>query len=260
MSEVITLPRLQRPQKAGVIWTPSCEALWNRIEYMLALPQPDIGLLIAAPALGKTTFLTALVSRWRRLITMDAGAASLRAGTLRIAQTLDMLSRDAPMLRSSYLTVQFLVELLKDLQRDARSDGARVLLMFDESQFCSLDLIETLRYLHDQTGVCMLFAGNPEWRKRIAEEEFGAFFTRIGTRLQLKRPQTGDVEAFCRHHAIAGARELAFLESIAGTPHALRGLAKVIEMARDIVGPDKPIRLEHLKNAARDRGLHLSEE
>lgn len=250
--ELIKLPDRKKPTKEGVVWTPTMEAVLNRVEFMLAKPTPEIGLLIGGWGMGKSAILRAMESRWRRLITIDTATASLRRGLFCIANVMG--HHEAEWRWATRLLAHDTIDLIEAHMRDARVYGERFLLMFDESQLMTIELIETVRAVHDRTGCPVLFAGNPEWRAQLTQDKFGAFFTRVFTHITLKRPQTGDVAAFCHHHEIAGAREQSYLEGIAGRHGALRNLVKVIETARSIAG-DKAIRLEHLKEGARDCGL-----
>lgn len=258
MSEVISLPKIgKRSKNREIIWTPTLEAIVNRVEIMLAAG-PEIGLLIGSWGVGKTKVLDALATPNRRVIVMDPSTAGLRRGLLHIARTLGIFVEDWRW--ATYLVADEIKDRIEERMRNARTDGEQYLIMFDESQLMSLELIEAARWIHDATGCSMLFAGNPQWRRKLTEEKFGAFFSRVGMQVRINRPQAGDVAAFCAHHRVAGAREQAYLEQLATGPHALRAVVKTIAAARSIAGADKAVRLPHLKEGARDCGFAPTDE
>lgn len=232
---------LHRQEESSIARTPTLEAIVGRIEQMLEHPWLGPVLITGAAGTGKSHALASQQSPTRFLITMDkAHGAKLRFGLYHLAEALGI---HVEWLRSTHDIIDRIIGRLSGIESP--------LLMFDECQNMCDDLIEQIRAIYDRTQVAMVFAGNERFRRRITQESFAPFFSRLGVKLRLNGVEPGDVAALCRLNGVAGAREHALLAKIAAKPGALRNVAKVIQLAKTIAGAE-PVRFQHLAEAAGD--------
>lgn len=251
MTDIIEVDLRAKLAAPGVVRTDAFDMIAEAISRTKTSPWLGPALVIGAPGTGKSTALQALIAKPSRLITWDPTVTTLRHGLEHIADALET-SRPAAWFTAREIR-RLCVNRARSLHAYAQPDG--IIIAFDECQFMSLELLETVRTIWDLTNVPMLFAGNDQFRGQITKKRFEAFFSRLGLRCHLPPPEPGDVAALCRCHKIAGAREHDLLSDIAARVGELRTVVKVLRLARDLGGPDKPVRVEQLREAAASLGL-----
>ena len=141
-----------------------------------------------------------------------------------------------------------LVERLKDTHG---------LLVIDEAQHLETRALEGLRGLHDASGIGLSLVGNDLVYARLTggrrTAEYAQLFSRIGKRVRLTRPTTGDVDALLRAWFVQGRKEREQLIRIARSPGGLRGLTKTLRLA-GVFADGEALTVRHLQPAWRDLG------
>ncbi|HEX2882270.1 MAG TPA: AAA family ATPase [Polyangiaceae bacterium] len=132
----------------------------------------------------------------------------------------------------------------------------RGLIIIDEAQHLSMGAIETIRSIHDATGVGIALVGNEAGYARITNPGRGAHYaqiqSRFGLRIHLPKPSVTDVRIMAKARGVKSAEAVEILEAAAMLPGALRGVSKIIRLAS--VGGNEPT-LDRVKSAARSLGL-----
>jgi hypothetical protein len=138
--------------------------------------------------------------------------------------------------------------------------GTKGLLIIDEAQHLSVEVLDAIRSIHDAVEgmVGLAFIGNDRVYSQLTgggkrSLEFAQLFSRIGKKQSLQRPTQGDVEALVKHFGIEGNAELSFLKELAQKPGALRGMTYTMQLASVFaMGESEKIRLCHLQDAWKD--------
>lgn len=103
------------------------------------------------------------------------------------------------------------------------------LLIIDEAQHCSIDVLEQIRAIFDRSEIGVAMVGNVEMGGAKAEL-LARLHSRVGARLTLGRPSAADVTAVLDAWGVKGdARDR--LREIAKQSCALRGLCKTLTYA-----------------------------
>lgn len=255
MTEIIQLQRHGGNAKANWAPTPTAEAIHNLMRQCQF--GPDIGLIIGAPGAGKTTALQRYVSEadhrvW--LCSMSPSASALVLGMLRVCEVLE----EYPV-KTGAADVRDAIMRRIDRSTSFREYGC--LLVFDEAQHMSDQLLEEIRCIHDATGAGIVLCGNASFPSRFKGKMGVAMFaqltSRIGARIELKEPTAEDIAAICGAHGIEGQRAIGFLKRQTGQGGGLRIAVKIIRLAGGVAGDGVAIRLQHLQAAAVMLGVSL---
>ena len=190
-----------------------------------------MGVIHAPAGLGKTKSLEEYlrINSQARLITAFPGVS--QRGILE--EILDVLRKQVKGNKEKMQRV--IVEEL---------EGSEILLMFDEAQHFTLKVFETIRYIHDRTGVGMVIAGNDDvigrmlGRKNISYDQL---FSRVAIRRKLSlNVLRSDVEEFLKSSKLNYTRNiLHFLGRKAQDKGHFRTMIKCLEMAQEIARDEK---------------------
>lgn len=140
----------------------------------------------------------------------------------------------------------------------------RGLIIIDEANHASVEQLEELRSIHDETQVGLCLLGNEELLMRIEggqrKDAFARLNSRIAQRLIQTRPEMEDVQAFCEAWGLPdpGMRDL--LSRVALMPGAggLRECRQIVEQASLLAaGDNRPLELSDLKDALSNRATRL---
>lgn len=197
--------------------TPTAAGILNTLSY--AQIAGDAVLIVGEPGIGKTLALkqyaTTRPNAW--LATMSPDTRSPTAMLCELGTAIgirDLAGGAAPMRR----------------QIESRIATTGGLLLIDEAQHLRPAALETLRTIHDRTGIGLALCGNVETSERI--DGFAQLSSRIGKRMLLTRPAPADVAALAEAFGFAaGGPEQAFLEKIAQFVGGLRSVVKVCRLA-----------------------------
>lgn len=118
-------------------------------------------------------------------------------------------------------------------------EGSEILLLFDEAQHFTMKVFETARYIHDRTGIGMVFAGNDDVVGRMLGKkniEYDQLFSRVAIRRKLHiNVLKEDVEEFLKASKLFYSRpDLQFLARKAQEKGHFRTMIKCLEMAQEI--------------------------
>jgi DNA transposition AAA+ family ATPase len=113
--------------------------------------------------------------------------------------------------------------------------NANALIIIDEAQHLSVQAVEELRSIHDVTGCGLAFVGDERLFNIFAGSragEFAQLTSRMGYRLRQARPDAQDAALLTAAHGITDPKIISVATEIAMKPGALRGLTKVLLIAR----------------------------
>jgi len=133
------------------------------------------------------------------------------------------------------------------------------LFIVDEAQKLKDDAVEMIREIFDESIVSFVLVCNEKMGERLNLSKSGSDqksnaakmkFPQLSARVSLTRwigaPSGADVKALCAYHRIEGEDSIQLLAEIAARHGHLHQLAPLIEIARNVAGPDQPINFEHL--------------
>ena len=121
------------------------------------------------------------------------------------------------------------VDALNEYLLQAYADGLRVVLMIDEAQELSRELLEQVRLLTNletdtQKLLQIVLIGQPELRETLARPGLRQLAQRITARYHLTPLQPGETAAYLRHRlSVAGASAFPFEDRAVARLHALSG-------------------------------------
>lgn len=131
---------------------------------------------------------------------------------------------------------------------------SRPLMVIDEAQNATFDLLEVLRDLYDERSIGLLIAGNDDFRSLLNSRQGRLQYAPLRDRaikpiLNIPHPTADDVAAIAAHHRIADQRCHALLARVAAG-HGLRTIVDdVIGEARHLAGAGKAIETRHIEAA-----------
>ena len=137
-------------------------------------------------------------------------------------------------------SVKSLVDLLTHFLLDAHGRSRRVVLMVDEAQNLSADVLEQVRLLTNletatQKLLQILLIGQPELRAVLAKPELRQLAQRVTGRYHLEALRRTQTIAYIRHRLrVAGATRDVFSSAALGELHRLsRGVPRIINVIAD---------------------------
>ena len=131
-------------------------------------------------------------------------------------------------------------EALVDAFVRAYGKGRRTLLIIDEAQNLSLEVLEELRLLSNVNSerdliLQILLVGQPELRRKLLRPELRQFAQRVSVDFHLRPLDRGETHAYVRHRLeIAGRRTTLFLPDAIEFVHArAKGVPRLINQLCD---------------------------
>lgn len=127
-------------------------------------------------------------------------------------------------------------------------------IIIDEAQHLSKAALETARSIHDFTGIGLVLSGNAAVYNNLykgGSNGFAQLFSRVGKRLALSMPVSGDIHALANAFDVSGTPELRELEKVGRRAGALRMVSKVLRLA-SVFAAGNAIALQHIQAAAVD--------
>ena len=233
--------RALAPAAPGFVATPSAEIFAGLLAH--AQHMGEFGVLVGGPGVGKTTTLEeyrrANPNAW--LLTAEPVHSTPRALLDDLAETLALEARG--------LSSQKLSRAVT-----TRLRGTGGLVMIDDAQHLTSQVLDQLRAIHDQAKVGVALVGNETLFARLEggsrAAHYAQLYSRVGLRLTRPRPTKGDIGALLDAWGIEGKDERALLAWIAGKPGALRGMTKVLRLAHMLAAADGgTVTVKHIRMA-----------
>lgn len=234
------------PQAPPWLSTPSAQKVASVLAY--AQMAGDIGCVYGGAGMGKTVTLAAYAEG-----NPNVWVVEMNAATAAVASSLEEIA-DAIGLRGIPSRA---ARLHREIVKRLRGTGG--LLVIDEAQHLRTNAIESIRAIHDATGVGLVLCGNESVYARLTggsrEASFAQLFSRLGKRLRLVRPVKADVAALAAHYRADGKDEMALLMEIAAKPGALRAVVKTLRLAGMLAaGRGEAVNVRFMRAAWRDLG------
>lgn len=253
---IVPLKQPDKPQgepepqgEPGFCRTPAADEILGVLEQVLTYG--NIGTVVGAAGVGKSTALKFFAEENPGTVycAMNPAEASMRHALVRIAKAIDPATSHNMSVARAYGKICDLIEWGKEW-------GKAEMLLIDEAQLLNDKTLDTLRCIHDQTEVPIVFAGNRNLRERISADSdaaFAQFASRVADRVDIAATTENDVEALAAHYGIADAKALEWLRERCARTYGLRTMAQLLPVARDFAGNGR-IAISHIKKAALARG------
>lgn len=207
--------------------TPTASKILLALKYAHKLA--DIAVIYGGAGLGKT--MTAqrygedVPDVW--IATMTPSISGVSACLERVGQAVGLASIPTGGARAEQAIVN-------------RIKGTGGLLIVDEAQHLPVACLDALRSLYDASGVGLAIMGNESVYTQLTggsrRAHFAQLFSRIGRRERLTRPSAGDIDVLLDAWGVKEAKARALCREIGSKAGALRGLTKVLRMARLMMG------------------------
>lgn len=244
MAEVFTLSN--PPPVAGEFCeTPTSREIATRID--LARSIAAMVAIVGAPGIGKTRTLKQYAKTREnvRYCVMSPAFASLSSALDRIGTELGIYDGQ----RSASTKHEGIVGMIK-------ITGTEVLLI-DEAQELSPAALNAIRAIHDDTGITIVLAGNPDvinqfydrkGRNGNLKPRFAQISRRVTFRVELSNPLPEDVEVLARHWDVHDPNAHTFLKEQAAKGEGLGRMEGLIRIGRKL-SKDGPVTRQHLREA-----------
>lgn len=227
------------PEVSAWIATPTAERVITALAY--AQQAGDIALVYGRAGVGKTSAAREYQRRYPNVwvATMHPGSASVMAALSEVAFAVGLGVQDSGSARTFR-------ELAKHIQ------GTRGLVVVDEAQHLGIAALDTIRSLHDATGVGVALSGNETLYARMTGGVRAAFLdrlhSRVGKRLALGAATRADVKRLAAEYAVVDAGSLQLLYIIGAQAGALRAITKCLRIARMMAaGKEEKLGGDHIQ-------------
>jgi DNA transposition AAA+ family ATPase len=211
-------PALPAPRYVA---TPTAEAILAALSH--AQHMPDMVVITGAPGTGKTSaacqYTRSNPNVWK--LVADPALNTVRALLGALAGLLNTYDQGGQYRIAASLR-----------QRMAGSQG---LIVVDEAQHLTSQMLDQLRAFHDQCGVGVALLGNEAVVGRLEggrrSAEYAQLYSRVGMRLKRPRPLKADAEALLDAWGVEAAEVREPLRALARLPGGLRNLQKCHRLA-----------------------------
>lgn len=229
------------PSVPGFRPTPSATEILSVLRYAQAAP--GLCVIVGVPGIGKTSTFDYYRETTSNVfkITLEPNVKTVYGLLTLMCETLGVSEKNAAMLSRR---IQATLE-----HKDA-------LIIVDEAQHATMDVLEQLRAFSDTARVGLVLGGNHSILTKIAGGSARGRYAQLSSRVDMKvilnTPRRGDVEALADAWDVSADEERGFLHRIAGKPGGLRNITKMIRIATLLAqGEEVERRLKHLRQAWR---------
>ncbi len=224
------------PDPDFLFWSDTHARAFSMLEYGI-LTRAPITLITGEVGTGKTTLIHQLMGVHRDDVTIGlvANAHGDRAELLRWV----LLSLGQPVDTHAHY-----VDMYGQFQNylvDEYAVGRRVVLIFDEAQNLSRDVLEELRmFTNINAGkdelLQLIIVGQPELRDVVLRPDLTQFAQRVAASFHLPEMESGGVEDYINHRlTVAGRTEPIFdSAALAAIYEATRGVPRLINQLCDL--------------------------
>jgi DNA transposition AAA+ family ATPase len=131
----------------------------------------------------------------------------------------------------------------------AKTKGTNGMLVVDEAHHLTPQALDTIRALHDASGIAIALFGGPELERKL--QDMPQFYSRVGLKLFVAKVLKGDIDALLDAWGITKKEPRAFLVQLSTKPGALRGVTKVLKLASVVASSaGQELDIRHIKDAA----------
>lgn len=209
------------PLAPGFVMTPTAQRVLGALSY--AQMAGDIAITYGGAGLGKTTackhYRESSPNVW--IATMKPSTSGVVTCLQKIAEALNLDAGGGASAIASRIC--------------KRVSDTHGLLVLDEAQHLSVQALDEVRALHDETGIAIAFVGNDGVFARMAggrnAQQLDRLYSRVGKRLSLRQSTEADIDALITAWGIDDTKCRATLVEIARRPGALRTLTKTLRLA-----------------------------
>jgi len=229
--------------------TPTSEKILAVLRY--AQMAGDIALIIGGAGLGKSKtihrYAKIAPNVWHVELTPATGSVMSCLQEIAIALGL----RDVPN-SAAYLQRAIF----------ARVRDTNGVLVLDEAQHMTVQALDQVRSINDQTGIGLVLCGNERVYTQMSGGNRAPFldrlYSRIGKKIILRKATTGDADAIIAAWGIEDSPCKDAIRKIAATPGALRVLNKVLRLAATYAkAQNRPIGCDEIRHAAVELGVMI---
>lgn len=236
------------PADTDWVRTPSASSVMSALSF--AQMAGSISVVYGGAGIGKTTAIRTYQNQAPNVWVVTATPTVARPGPIltRIAQGLNLRTTGAV-----HIVESNIIE---------RVQGTRGLIVIDEAQHLCHRALDSIRAIHDATGVGICLSGNEIVYAQLTGGTraigFAQLFSRVSKRVRLSKPQDGDITAILDAWGITDKQSRKFCLAIGKRPGALRGLSQTLRLATlfaNNVG--EPLSLQIIRDAWTDLGGDL---
>ncbi|MBP5857259.1 AAA family ATPase [Marivibrio halodurans] len=221
--------------------TPSANEVLALLRY--AHVAQDLCIAVGVPGVGKTSAIDQYVATtpnvWK--LTVSPSVKSVYGLLVKMCEVMRVSEKNAALLS------QRLESYLQD------KEG---LLVVDEAQHATMEILEELRSFSDSAGVGLVLSGNHEILRKLSGSSgrgrYAQLVSRIGGRVVINKLRKADIEAIADAWNVTDPQERGFLHRIGGRPGALRNITKTMRLAGLLAqGAEEPRAIGHIQQAWR---------
>lgn len=226
------------PIGPAFVMTPTAEKVMNAVAY--AHHAGDIVLIYGGAGVGKTSTINQYKSDSSGIcvVTFTPAHNTLRACLAAIANCVGVQVKP----QTNYTFDVICASLVK----------RKGLLIIDEAQHLSAQVLDMIRAIHDRTGCGIVFSGNELVYTNMTSGDRAAYLdrlsSRVGMRVLLKRSTQADVRSLAASWGIDDDAVMKVLNDIGTKPGGLRGVTKVLKLAH-MFANNEPIAARHVRKA-----------
>jgi general secretion pathway protein A len=224
------------PSPRFLVLTDSHREALRNLEYGIA-SRKGITLLIGEAGAGKTTIIRSAIEKQPTKV----HCVHLNNPTLSRDEFCAMLATRFGLSDRAVASKTHMLVELETLLRERRAHGETTVLIVDEAQSLSLDLLEEIRLLanietNDEKLMSVIIAGQPELAARLNERDLRQLKQRVALRCELRPLSRLEAEAYVagRIRAAGGVGAEVFTrEAVALLHQVSRGLPRIINVLAD---------------------------
>ncbi len=232
------------------IETPTVKRIHDMLTY--CHQEDDIGIIVGKPGVGKTTALKqyALLKNSKSFSVLYC---SLSPALNSMSAVLNHLVSQLGGGNSRQIS-----ELHEKMLYFVNS-FSMPLIIIDEAQILSDNIIDELRCIYDAKNFPLIFCGNAKFKSRFNNAKaasFTQFTSRVGIRLDIDEPCPKDIEAVCEAFSIdKSPATLKYITQLAKTSGGLRVISKLADQAKKLTEDEKVTNTE-FREVAKLMGHH----
>ena len=174
---------------------------------------------------GKTTLIRSLLEK----LPANVDAALIINPRVSVTEFLQSICRELQVTVANDASPQQLIDTLNTRLLDAHAAGRRVVLIIDEAQALSTEVLEQVRLLTNletrtQKLLQIILVGQPELRELLARQELRQLAQRVTGRYHLEPLTARETGAYVQHRlSVAGAVAPIFIKSAVTALQRLTG-------------------------------------